>query len=183
MPHGGKGWAVKQGMLRARGQYRFLCDADLSMPIEQLSRFLPPEAPAADVVIGSREVSGARRIGEPFGRHLMGRIFNYLVRLLVVPGVQDTQCGFKCFKGSVAEELSSLQRQRGFAFDVELLFLARRRNLTISEVPIDWYYRSHSKVRPLWDSLRMVGGLISIRWSHLRGRYENSASPVRGHAP
>lgn len=183
VPHGGKGWAVKQGMLRAQGQYRFLCDADLSMPIEQLSRFLPPDGPAADIVIGSREVPGSRRINEPWRRHLMGRIFNVLVRLLAVSGIQDTQCGFKCFKGQVAQQLSALQRLNGFGFDSELLFLARKLNFSVAEVPIDWYYQPRSKVRPVQDSLRMIGDLLSIRWSYFRGRYGKRGSPVHGHAP
>ena len=183
VPHGGKGWAVKQGMLRAQGQYRFLCDADLSMPIEQLSRFLPPNGPAADIVIGSREVLGSRRINEPWRRHLMGRIFNLLVRLLAVPGIQDTQCGFKCFKGQVAQQLSTLQKLNGFGFDSELLFLARKLDFSVAEVPIDWYYQPRSKVRPIQDSLRMIGDLLSIRWSYFRGRYGKRVSPVHGHAP
>jgi glycosyltransferase involved in cell wall biosynthesis len=182
VPHGGKGWAVKHGMLQARGQYRFLCDADLSMPIEHLSRFLPPQCPASDIVIGSREVPGARRIGEPWRRHLMGRVFNFLVRTLTVPGIQDTQCGFKCFKGQAARELATLQKLKGFSFDAELLFLARKRGLSIAEIPIDWYYRSNSKVRPLRDSLRMVLDLLSIRWNSLRGRYGKASAAIRDDA-
>ncbi|MEE8162621.1 MAG: glycosyltransferase, partial [Anaerolineae bacterium] len=94
----GKGLAVKLGMLGARGEYLFICDADLSMPIEEVARFLPPQLEGYDVAIASREVEGARRYGEPAYRHLMGRAFNFLVRLLAVPGFQDTQCGFKCFR-------------------------------------------------------------------------------------
>ena len=95
--HLGKGAAVKQGMLAANGEYRFLCDADLSMPIELLPRLLPPTAPPADIIIGSREATGARRIGEPRSRRVMGRVFNLFTRLLAVPGIRDTQCGFKVF--------------------------------------------------------------------------------------
>jgi len=177
--HGGKGWAVKNGMLRAQGQYRFLCDADLSMPIEQISRFLPPNGSSGDIVIGSREVPGARRIGEPWFRHLIGRVFNIFVRLLAVPGVQDTQCGFKCFRGQVAQELSTFQKLRGFSFDAELLFLARKLNFSMVETPIDWYYRPHSKVRPLRDSFRMVVDLLGVRWNYLRGRYGEASVSLR----
>ena len=183
VPHGGKGWAVKQGMLRARGQFRFLCDADLSMPIEHLSRFLPPHGPSSDVIVGSREVSGAHRIGEPLSRRLMGRIFNLMVRLLAAPGIRDTQCGFKCFKGQAAQELSSLQRLNGFGFDAEVLFLARRLDLSVAEVAIDWHYRSNSKVRPLRDPLRMVKELLSIRWNYFRGRYGKTSVSLREHVP
>jgi len=100
----GKGLAVKLGMLAARGEYLFLCDADLSMPIEEVAKFLPPQLEDYDVAIASREVEGARRYGEPPHRHLMGRVFNLIVRLLAVRGFQDTQCGFKCFRREVARD-------------------------------------------------------------------------------
>ncbi len=172
--HGGKGWAVNQGMLWAAGEYRFLCDADLSMPVEHLDRFLPPQSSDFDIAIGSREVAGARRIGEPYRRHLMGRVYNLLVRALAVPGLSDTQCGFKCFSSRVAEEMFPLQRLYGFAFDVEILFMARKRGLRIKEVPIDWLYRPQSKVRPYADSLAMTRDIFKIRWNHLQGRYDRA---------
>ena len=167
LSHGGKGWAVKHGMLAATGRYRFLCDADLSMPFEQVERFLPPAVEGVDIVIGSREVANSRRIGEPARRHLMGRLYNWLVRALAVPGVKDTQCGFKCFRGEVVPELFRRQTTDGFAFDVEILFLARRAGLTIREIGIDWYYREQSKVRPVLDSITMTRDLLKIRWRHL----------------
>ena len=169
--HGGKGWAVKQGMTAVRGEYRFLCDADLSMPIEQIARFLPPDLEEFDVAIGSREVEGSRRFEEPQARHRMGRFFNVLVRWLAVPGVDDTQCGFKCFTGAAAEELFPKLKLNGFAFDVEALFLARKRRMKVVEVPIDWHYRSESKVRPLLDSLLMARDVLLVRWWSLRGAY------------
>ena len=178
VPHGGKGWAVNRGMLWATGEYRFLCDADLSMPFEQISRFLHPRIPQSDISIGSRNVPGARRIGEPRHRHAMGRIYNLMVRFLALPGLLDTQCGFKCFRGQVASELFALQRLNGFAFDVEILFLARKRKFQIREVPIDWYYRSESKIRPLKDSLAMTRDILKMRWHYLRGRYKNVPVPV-----
>ena len=166
LPHRGKGWAVKNGMLAAEGEYRLLCDADLSVPIEQVERRLPPFGPEADIVLGSREVSSAVRIGEPLRRHFMGRAFNKLVTLLAVPGLEDTQCGFKCFRAEAALDLFSRITVAGFAFDVELFYLARKRGLTYSEVGVDWYYRSESKVRPLQDSLIMAIDLLKIRWRH-----------------
>ena len=171
LPHRGKGWAVKNGMIEATGQYRFLCDADLSMPIEQVERFLPPHLAGTDVAIGSRQAPGSRRIGEPGRRHLMGRVFNLLVRLLAVPGVEDTQCGFKCFRGEAAQDLFQRQKLHGFAFDAEVLFLAGKEGLVLLEVPIDWYYRERSKVRPFRDSLNMTLDLFRIRWRYLRGGY------------
>jgi glycosyltransferase involved in cell wall biosynthesis len=174
-PHRGKGGAVKAGMLVAMGQYRFMCDADLSMPIHQVERFLPPQASGADVVVGSREAAGARRWGEPWRRHLMGRFYNWLVRLLAVPGLQDTQCGFKCFRGAAAEALFRRQTLEGFAFDVEVLFLARQAGMALQEVGIDWHYRSQSRVHPLRDSAAMTRDLLKIRWRNFRGRYRRAA--------
>ncbi|MDA0987649.1 MAG: glycosyltransferase family 2 protein [Chloroflexi bacterium] len=173
LSHGGKGWAVRGGMLEARGQYRFLADADLSMPIEHLQRFLPPNLTDFDVAIGSREAPGARRFHEPFRRHLMGRAFNIMVRLLAVKGLSDTQCGFKCFDAKAAETLFPLQRAKGFGFDVEILFLAQRLGMHIKEVPIDWYYHEGSKVKPVRDSFLMLKDLLSVRWTSLKGRYGN----------
>jgi len=171
LPHRGKGGAVRSGMLSTSAQYRFLCDADLSMPIEQLERFLPPQINDCDVVIGSREAPGARRIGEPWRRHLQGRLFNAMTMALAVPGIRDTQCGFKCFSGHAADLLFPLQGIPGFGFDVEVLFLARRMGLRLVEVPIDWYYRHESKVRPLRDGLAMSRDLLLVRWNSWRGKY------------
>ncbi len=171
LPHGGKGWAVKHGMLEATGQYRFLCDADLSMPIGEVSKFLPPACSGYDVAVGSREAPGARRIGEPPRRHMMGRVFNIIVRVLAVHGLRDTQCGFKCFERAAAQTLFPLQRLNGFGFDVEVLFLAQRRGLRVVEVPIEWHYQARSKVRPWRDASRMLMDIFRVRWAHLRGRY------------
>lgn len=170
LPHQGKGWAVKNGMLAAQGKYRLLCDADLSVPIAQVERLLPPRGPGSDIVLGSREAPGSARIGEPGRRYLMGRMFNLLVSRLAVPGLDDTQCGFKCYRGEAAQELFQRQTMDGFSFDVEVLFLASQRGLTFSEVGVDWYYRPQSKVRPVRDSLAMTLDLIKIRWRHRNSR-------------
>jgi dolichyl-phosphate beta-glucosyltransferase len=170
--HRGKGYAVKTGALAAQGDHVFLCDADLSMPIEEVARFLPPALAEYDVAIGSREVEGARRYGEPGLRHLMGRVFNTLVRLLAVGGFQDTQAGFKCFKREAAHELFPYQTMDGFGFDVEILFIARKRGLRIVEVPINWYYMSNSRVSPLRDSVRMVREILQVRINDWRGLYD-----------
>ncbi len=164
--HGGKGWAVKNGMLAAEGQYRLLCDADLSVPIQQVERLLPPTGPDSDIVLGSREAPGASRYDEPARRHFMGRLFNLFVSRLAVPGFADTQCGFKCFRGEAAQVLFPRLTIDGFAFDVELLHLARKLGRSFSEVGVDWYYRSQSKVRPVRDSLTMTVDLVKIRWRH-----------------
>ena len=171
LPHRGKGWAVKNAMLAATGQYRLLCDADLSVPIEQVSRLLPPQVEEIDIAIGSREAKGARRIGEPARRHLMGRVYNALVRLMAVPGLQDTQCGFKCYRDEVVPGLFERQTMDGFAFDVEVMFLAWKSGLRMQEIPVDWYYRERSKVRTFRDSLAMTLDLLKIRWRYGRGKY------------
>ena len=124
-PIQGKGAAVRKGMLNARGEYRFICDADLAMPIDQVSRFVPPELSNYAIAIASREVTGAGRYNEPWYRHLMGRVFNLLVRALAVPGIQDTQCGFKCLHRDAAEVIFSVLTVVGWAFVVEVLFVAQ----------------------------------------------------------
>lgn len=167
----GKGLAVKLGMLAGRGKYLFICDADLSMPIEEVARFLPPQLEGYDVAIASREVEGARRYGEPAYRHLMGRAFNFLVRLLAVPGFQDTQCGFKCFRRAVARDIFPYQTMEGWSFDVEVLFIAQKRGYRIVEVPINWYYMASSRISPIKDTLSMLGELLKVRLNDWRGVY------------
>ena len=173
----GKGLAVRAGMLAAAGEYRFICDADLSMPIEQVNRFIPPQLGPVDIAIGSREAPGAVRYDEPPQRHIIGRVFNTIVRLLALPDLQDTQAGFKCFRGEVAEALFPLQTMFGWAFDVEILFIARRRGYHIVEIPIDWYFDSHSKVRVLRDSYHMFMDLLRIRQNARKGMYDVPAQP------
>ncbi|MEO0561475.1 MAG: dolichyl-phosphate beta-glucosyltransferase, partial [Chloroflexota bacterium] len=142
----GKGLAVKQGMLAARGEYRFMCDADLSMPIEELDKFLPPQLEGYDVIIGSREAKGSRRVNEPEYRHLIGRVSNFLVKLIALRGYEDTQCGFKLFKREAAEDLFAVQRTNGIGFDVELIFIADKRGYRVYEMPITWYFDPESKM-------------------------------------
>ena len=168
----GKGHAVRQGMLAASGAYRFICDADLSMPIEEVNRFLPPMLNEVPIMIASREAPGAVRYGEPEFRHLVGRAFNLLVRLVVLPGLNDTQCGFKCFRADAAEAVFPLVTIQGWTFDVEALFIARRMGYAIREVPIPWYHKPLSRVKVARDSIQMALDLLRIRWRGLRGMYE-----------
>ena len=171
-PIRGKGAAVRKGMLEGQGEYLFICDADLAMPIEEVSKFLPPTLSNYDVAIASREVAGAVRHNEPWYRHLMGRVFNALVRLLAVPGIQDTQCGFKCFHREAARDIFTTQIIDGWAFDVEILYIARRRGYRIVEVPIHWYYGEGSRVSPIRDSIKMVMEVLRIRRNGRAGLYE-----------
>lgn len=167
----GKGAAVRTGMLQAQGEYLFICDADLSMPIEEVLKFVPPQLEGYDIAIASREAPGAKRIGEPEMRHVMGRVFNFIVKVIAVRGLNDTQCGFKSFRREVAMELFPLQTIDGWAFDVELLFIARQRGYNIIEVPITWIYKAHSKIHPVRDSINMVLETLRIRIKGWRGQY------------
>ncbi len=167
----GKGLAVKQGMLAARGQWRFICDADLSMPIDEVVNFLPDAVPGADMVIGSREGKGARRIDEPFYRHMMGRVLNWIVKLTILRGYEDTQCGFKLVRGDVADDLFGVQRMNGIGFDVELLFIAQKRGYTVRQVPITWYFDPDSRMRLLRDTLHILVEIWQIRRNWRKGLY------------
>ncbi|MFH1524139.1 MAG: dolichyl-phosphate beta-glucosyltransferase [Chloroflexota bacterium] len=167
----GKGRAVRRGMLEARGEYRFIADADFSMPVEEISRFLPP-ACSCDIAIASREAPGAIRYNEPAYRHLTGRVYNLLIRLLVLPGLQDTQCGFKCFKAAVAEDIFRFQTLTGWSFDVELLYVARQHGYTITEIGIPWHHNPGSKVNVLRHSWGMFSDLLTIRRNARRGVYD-----------
>ncbi len=157
----GKGLAVQAGMLAAAGAYRFMCDADLSMPIAELNRFFPPALDDFDIAIASREVPGAVRYDEPHYRHIIGRGYNTLIRLFALPGLHDTQCGFKCLRGTVAEDIFRRVTLEGMSFDVEMLYIARRRGYKIVELPIPWHFNADSRVRLVQDSLRMGLDLLS----------------------
>jgi len=167
----GKGLAVRRGMFEARGTYRFICDADLSMPIEEVNKFLPPALDGYDVAIASREAAGAIRYDEPWYRHLIGRAFNLLIKLIAVRGFEDTQCGFKSFRDEVAEDLFHVQTLNGIGFDVELLFVAQKRGYRIVEVPIHWYYSAESRMRLVRDSLGALVDLFTIRRNWRQGVY------------
>jgi dolichyl-phosphate beta-glucosyltransferase len=170
----GKGAAIRTGMLAARGQYRFICDADLSMPIEETVKFLPPQCTDFDIAIGSREAPGAVRYDEPEHRHLMGRVFNLIVRWFAVPGFQDTQCGFKMFTAAAAEDLFPLQTMDGWSFDVEVLHAAQKRGWHIVEVPIHWYYKANTRIQPIKDSIDMFREVFKIRANSRRGLYDRT---------
>jgi glycosyltransferase involved in cell wall biosynthesis len=178
-PHRGKGGAVKAGLLAARGAFRFICDADLSMPIREIARFLPPVLEGIDVAIGSREGLAARRFDEPIYRHLTGRAFNAFVQRLVLPGIEDSQCGYKVFTAAAVAAIFPLVRVEGWAFDVEVLAIARARGLAIVEVPIDWHYRPESRLRLVRDGWGMLAELCRIRARVARGAYGSRQEPGR----
>ncbi len=179
-PHRGKGPTVISGMLNAKGDWRLFTDFDQSTPINEIEKLLA-FIHSHQVIIGSREIPGALRDKEPFYRHLMGRGFNLLVQLLAVRGVFDSQCGFKLFSKKATEDL--FQRVRIYAptreradaftgaFDVELLFLARKLGYQIKEVPILWQHHATNRVSPVKDSLRMFFDICKIRVSYLFNKY------------
>lgn len=176
----GKGIAVKTGMLMGRGDYRFICDADLSMPIEEIVKFLPPclKPGSYDIAIASRELPGSVRHNEPLYRHLMGRIFNFIVRASIIPGIEDTQCGFKCFTREAAAQIFPYQTISGWGFDPEILYISRLRGLRLMEVPIDWYYTPESRINPARDAMKMLREIFRVRQNSKRGIYNLATNPI-----
>ena len=167
----GKGAAVREGMMNGHGEYLFICDSDLSMPIVEVEKFLPPQLQGYDVAIASREAPGAVRYDEPEYRHIMGRVFNFIVRVLAVPGFHDTQCGFKMFKQDIATEVFSQQTITGWTFDVEALYLAQKQGAHVVEVPVNWYFDADSRVDPIRDTWQMFWDVVRIRLNDKRGVY------------
>jgi len=167
----GKGFAVRRGMLAARGARRLMTDADLSTPIEELDRLCARMDEGHDVVVGSRALPASRiEVRQPWYRENMGRLFNLFVRALAVPGVRDTQCGFKLFSAAAARDVFSAARLDGFSFDVEALFLARRKGYRIAEVPVRWRNDAASRVS-LWHGFLAFPDLLRIRANDWSGRY------------
>jgi dolichyl-phosphate beta-glucosyltransferase len=172
-PRRGKGAAVRTGILAGQGDYLLICDADLAVPLEEINKFLPLEQQLIDydIAIGSREVPGSVRYGEPLFRHLMGKVFNLVVRWLVLPGFHDTQCGFKCFRRNIAHALFSISTIDGWGFDVEILYIALRRGYRIVEIPVQWHYRKKSKINPLIDPWCMLRDILKVRRNCSKGIY------------
>ncbi len=194
VPHRGKAAAVRSGILAASGRYVFFTDADLSTPIDYLEPALQLLRERWDVVIGSREGAAARRIGEPWHRHAMGRVYNWVVQWLLLPGIDDTQCGFKGFRHEVAQDLfrrmllyrdgqRPLRGPRVTGFDVELLYIARRRGYRIAVLPVTWHHVEGSKVRPLVDGLLMLRDVLTVRLNAWRGVYDCELFPAEEQLP
>jgi len=170
----GKGVAVKHGMLDAQGDYRFMCDADLSMPVEEIVKFIPPVLENLDIAIASREAKGAVRYNEPAYRHLGGRGINYIIQALILPGLNDTQCGFKCFRADVANDIFKLQTLLNWSFDIELLYIARKHGYRIHEIPIHWYHHPDTKVSAIRDAVHMIKDIFRIHANARRGIYDET---------
>jgi dolichyl-phosphate beta-glucosyltransferase len=168
----GKGAAVRAGVLAARGARILFTDADLSTPLEELPALAARLDAGADVAVGSRALNRSLvAVSQPLYRVLAGRSFNVLVQLLSVPGIQDTQCGFKLFTAAAAKRLFARQQVPRFGFDVELLYLARKAGYRIDEVPVRWVNSPETKVRPVRDGARAFLDLALIRLYDWQGRY------------
>lgn len=168
----GKGHAVRRGMLEARGGRRLMTDADLSTPIEELPRFLEAMEAGFDVVVGSRALAGARiEVHQPWFRENTGRLFNLFVRALVLPGLRDTQCGFKLWTARAARDAFTPARLDGFSFDVETLYLARKRGYRIAELPVTWRNDAATRVS-LGGGSAAFPDLLRIRLYDWTGRYD-----------
>ncbi len=188
--HAGKAPTVTAGMLAATGKWRLFTDFDQSTPLAEVEKLWLFTEQGIDVIIGSREMVGARRDKEPILRHLMGRGFNLVVQILAVDGILDTQCGFKLFSQKATESLfprllvygGQKSRKDAFtgAFDVELLFLAKQYGFAIREVPILWKHNKTERVSPLKDSLRMFRDIVRIRATHIMGKYDAVMLPRKG---
>ncbi len=187
LPHRGKANAVRDGILAASADYVLFSDADLSTPMRFAAALIDELRHGAGVAIGSREGVGARRVGEPAYRHLMGRVFNFVVQTLAVPGIDDTQCGFKAFRRDAAREIFALTRlhdagdirgPRVSGFDVEVLFIARRLGHRIATAPVYWEHVPGSKVRPVQDAALMFLDVVRVRLNAMRGLYEPSRARI-----
>lgn len=183
-PHRRKGFAVRAGVLASEGEFVLFCDADLAVPIEEWTNPYRQLINGYDVAIGSREGLGASRLGEPWYRHVMGRVFNLLVRGMAVRGIRDTQCGFKALRREVAVDLFQRMRvyradanaPRGPAvtgYDVELLYLAQRQCYRIREVPVAWRYGSETKVKVFHDTVRNLRDVSLVRLNAWRHQYDD----------
>ncbi len=183
-PHKGKGPTVWSGVMAAEGDYIYLADADLSAPMSELKKmFVWVTDQNYDFVIASREGTGATRVNEPVMRHVMGRVFNYLVQAVLLPGIKDSQCGFKLFKRDVARKIFSklaiygpnspvINKAYFGAFDVEVLYLAKKMGYKVKEVPVTWQYVKTTRLSPVVDSLKMAKDVLLVKLNYSKGLYK-----------
>ena len=173
----GKGYSVRNGMLRAKGDILLFSDADLSSPIEEADKLFSAIAKGADIAIGSRWVDRRLQIRrQPLYRRLFGRIFNLALRIILGLQYKDTQCGFKAFTRRSAQAIFPLQKIERWGFDPELLYLAKRFGFTVSELPVAWSHREGTRIHPLRDGIRMFSELVKVRWYAMKGYYAISRS-------
>jgi len=163
----GKGFSVKKGVSSVDGEWILFTDADLSTPMKEIDKLFKKSENGADIVIGSRAVKTSKvEVRQPFYRQLMGKTFNLLIRVVLNQKFKDTQCGFKLFKGKTAKRIFQETKLAGFAFDVEMLFLALRYGFKVEEVGVIWINSKESRVHPIFSSLQMFRDIIRIRFIH-----------------
>jgi dolichyl-phosphate beta-glucosyltransferase len=168
----GKGYSVRNGMLHAHGDILLFSDADLSSPIEEAGKLFAAIAAGADIAIGSRWMKTELQIRrQPLYRQILGRIFNLALRLILRLNFKDTQCGFKAFSRDAAQAVFPAQQIERWGFDPELLYLARKRHLTVAEVPVAWAHREGTRIHPIRDGLRMFWDVVRVRWNAISGKY------------
>lgn len=168
----GKGFSVSKGLLHATGQVACFTDADLSTPIEEVEKLIKELNNGYDIAIGSRGLKESDiRKHQPWYRERMGKTFNLLIRWLVLAGIKDTQCGFKCFNKKIIPEIIGKQRVYGFSFDVEMLYIAKKLGYKIKEVPIRWHNNPHSKVNPFTEPIKMLLDILRIKINDWKGKY------------
>jgi glycosyltransferase involved in cell wall biosynthesis len=168
----GKGFSIQRGVLESRGQIIIFTDADLPYELDAIEGFLQALQNGCDLAIGSRVLPGSEVRGVPMLRYVAGQIFSWMVQAVLFQGLPDTQCGFKSFKADAAREIFRRLTIGGFGFDVEMLFIARKRKYAIQPVPVHMIeHRQRSRVRLITDSLKMFANLFMVRWNDLQGKY------------
>jgi glycosyltransferase involved in cell wall biosynthesis len=173
----GKGYSVRNGMTHAQGDVLLFSDADLSSPIYEAQKLFEAVEAGADVAIGSRWLrADLQTERQPLHRQLFGRIFNLCLRVILGLKFKDTQCGFKAFTRSAAQQVFPRQRIERWGFDPELLFLARKSGLSVKEVPVEWAHDDRSKINPVTDGLKMFLEIVKIRWADLTGKYNRGVT-------
>jgi dolichyl-phosphate beta-glucosyltransferase len=175
----GKGAVVQQGMQAATGEYRLFMDADYSTPVTELDKFLPL-IKQADVIIGSRYLEAdSIKVKQPWKRRIVSRTGNWLIQRTLLPGIVDTQCGFKLFSAAAVNEVFPHQTMMRWSFDVELLTIAKERGLTILEIPVDWYDAKQSKLRAIHAATRSFQDLKTIRKRVKKRHYQRKSKEAK----
>lgn len=169
----GKGFSIRRGMLESRGQFIIFTDADLPYELDAIDGFIKALRNGCDLAVGSRVLPGSDVKGVPMLRYVAGQVFSWMVQVVLFRGLPDTQCGFKSFRADAAREIFRRLTIGGFGFDVEMLFIARKLQLTIQPVAVHMIeHRQRSRVRLVVDSLKMFANLFTVRWNDWQGKYE-----------